>query len=159
VSPSPVLVLVPGLLALTALAGACRAPARAAADPGAAIDRAWDAHIEAARRDDLAGVLAMYADDALTLMEGAEPVRGRAAIEQAEREALERADVGDDVRHVRHELRLAGDAAFELGTVAGTMTPHGGEPVHVVYDFMATWRRTPGGGWRLACLAGRTASR
>ena len=124
-------------------------------DPGEAIDRAWDAHLAAARRKDLPGVLAMFADDALVLEVGKGPVHGRSAIEETERDALERADVGEDVHHVRHELRVEGDAAFELGTIAGSMTPKEGEPAKVVYDFMATWRCGADGEWRVACLAGR----
>lgn len=120
-----------------------------------AIAKEWDAHLAAARSKDAAGVLAMYANNALTIENDGDPVRGRAAIGQAELQGFETVDVQDDVVHRTHELRVVDDVAFELGTVEGTVRPKSQAGVHVVYDFMATWMREADGVWRLHCLVGR----
>ncbi len=120
-----------------------------------AIAKAWDGHLAAARSKDAAGVLAMYTENALTIENDGDPVRGRRAIEQAELQGFATVDVQDDVVHTTHELRLVGDVAYELGMVEGTVRPKGQAEVHVVYHFMATWMRETDGVWRLHCLVGR----
>ena len=127
------------------------APVRAA---GLAIDAAWRAHIDAAVRKDLAGVVAMYADDAVYLV-GDEPIVGLPAIEAMEAAGL----AGNDLVEATHtilELRRFEDVAYEIGTVVGPVRPHGEERTSEVhFAFMAKWVRGGDGAWRLHRLVGR----
>jgi hypothetical protein len=60
-----------------------------------------------------------------------------------------------DARHETHAVRLAGDIAYEVGTIAGPVKPAGDTARVVTFNFMAQWRREPSGAWRLTYLVGR----
>lgn len=122
-----------------------------------AIAAAWREHIDAARRDDLAGALAIYADDAVYAVAGQPELRGKAAIEAMEAAALRTSDVGV-VEHLSLALRADGAVAHELGTVAGDVTPVGGAPRRVEFHFLAAWRRDAQGVWRITYLVGHVAA-
>ena len=119
-----------------------------------AIGRAWADHIAAAKRRDLAGVIAMYAKDAVYAVGGGPEVRGRPAIDSMEAQGL-RAVTLIDARHETHAVRLAGDIAYEVGTIIGPVKPAGDTARVVAFNFMAQWRREPGDIWRLTYLVGR----
>ena len=119
-----------------------------------AIGRAWADHIAAAKRHDLAGVIAMYAKDAVYAVGGAPEVRGRPAIDSMEAQGL-RAVTVIDARHQTHMIRRVGDIAYEVGTIVGPVKPAGDTARVVTFNFMAQWRREPSGAWHLAYLVGR----
>jgi uncharacterized protein (TIGR02246 family) len=119
----------------------------------AAIDDAWRQHIDAAQRKDLAAVLAIYADDVVYVVPGAQEARGRAEIETLEAEALATNDVLDATHRI-DALRVYGDLAYELGTVRGPIRPRGQEASVVTFHFMAMWRLQVDGRWRIAHFMG-----
>ncbi|MGE0129669.1 MAG: SgcJ/EcaC family oxidoreductase [Blastocatellales bacterium] len=120
----------------------------------AAISTAWREHIEAAKRKDVAGVAAMYADDAVYIVPGAQEARGRPAIEAMEAQGLASADVLD-ATHTTRDLRVFDDVAYEIGTIAGPVRPQGKAAQTVTFHFMAMWRRQGDGSWRLWHFVGR----
>ncbi len=142
--------LLAGALACTAVRG----PGRPDEALRAEVAESWASHIAAAQRKDLAGVMAIYAEDAVYSTGGAPEVRGLDAIRRVEAESLAGADVLD-ARHTTHDLRVFGDAAFELGTIEGPVRPRGAEAANVVFRFMALWRRDAEGRWRVAHFVGR----
>lgn len=139
---------------LLTLAACASTPVAENSAVSAAVGRMWKEHIAAAQRKDLDATLAMYADDVVYVIPGAQDVRGRAALEVVEAEALRTADIFDVV-HSTHDLHVFGDVAYEVGTVHGPVRPHG-QPVRVVtFHFMAQWDRQVDGTWRVRCLVGR----
>jgi len=142
---------------VAALLGGCSSVERGGAPEAEvrdAVAAAWRGHIEAAQRKDLAGVMAIYAGDAVYAVAGAPEVRGRPALERMEAEGLAAADVLG-ATHTTHDLRVFGDAAFEIGTIEGPVRPRGEAARVVTFHFMAEWARGPGGAWRLRHLVGR----
>lgn len=144
-------------LAATALAGCSSAPllrGDAADRVHDALDRAWRDHIAAAQRHDVPGVVAIYTDDAVYVVEGSPPVRGRAALEEMERRGL---DAGEVLRaeHATDALRVDGDLAWELGTITGDIRPQDQDPQRVVFHYIAMWRLGTDRKWRIAHLVGQ----
>ena len=127
------------------------------ADAESAIAASWRDHIEAAQRKDLAAVMEIYADDVIYIIPGVMELHGKAALEESEAQTLASADVLEAV-HTVDNLRVYGDLAYELGTVAGPVRPKGGEPQTVTFHFMATWRRGQDGAWRIECMVGEAES-
>jgi ketosteroid isomerase-like protein len=95
----------------------------------------------------------MYADDAVYAVAGQPELRGKAAIEAMEVQGLRSSDVGE-VAHLSLALRVDGAVAHELGTIQGDVTLVGGTLRHVVFHFLAAWRRDAQGVWRIAHLVG-----
>jgi uncharacterized protein (TIGR02246 family) len=124
-----------------------------AEEVAAAVAASWREHIAAAQRKDLPGVAAIYADDAVYAVAGQAELRGKAAIEAMEARGLQASDVGA-VEHETLALRVDGVVAYELGTIAGDVTPRGAAARHVVFHFLAAWQRGPDGTWRIAHLVG-----
>jgi uncharacterized protein (TIGR02246 family) len=127
-----------------------------AAEVRGAIEAAWRQHIDAAQRKDLDGVLAIYADDASYSIPGTPPVRGREELRAMEARGLQAGEVLN-VRHKVEALRVDGDLAFELGTVAGDVRPADKAAQHVRFHYVALWRFEADGAWRIVYLAGQTA--
>lgn len=119
-----------------------------------AVGRVWADHLAAAKRADPVAVSAMYASDAVYAVGGTPEVRGRPAIDSLEARGLRAATVLD-VTHVTHAIRLAGDMAYEIGTITGPVRPAGDTARVVTFNFMAQWRREPDDAWRLTYLVGR----
>jgi ketosteroid isomerase-like protein len=120
-----------------------------------AIGGAWADHLAAAKRGDTAGVIAMYANDAVYAVRGAPEVRGRPAIDSLEARGLRAATVLDPISHTTHAVHPAGDIAYELGTISGPVRPTGDTVRVVTFRFMAQWRRESDGAWRLTYLVGQ----
>lgn len=139
-------------LCLLLTACAASPPPGLDAGVGDALHAAWTAHIQAAQRKDLAGVLDLYTEDAIYAV-GTPLRRGRTEIEAMEREGL----ASSDVRHATHStaaLRVRDARAFELGTVVGEVAVAGQPAQHVVFDYAAEWHRERDGTWRIAHLVG-----
>jgi len=152
-------VSVPLVLLVAMVSGATRSASAQANSPAlnvrAAVSRAWADHIAAAEKKDVAAVVAMYADDVVYIIDGGEEVRGRAAIEKMEATALASCDVLAAI-HTIEALTLAGDAAYELGTVAGSIKKPDQPPEHMTFHFMAMWQRQRDGTWRIRYMVGRS---
>ncbi len=96
---------------------------------------------------DAAAMAACYAEDAKLLAENTELIRGRTAIEQFWRHAIERARTANASRTISlDEVTTSGDLGYALGTVVVTIPP-GRE---VTTKYATIWQRDPDGRWRLA---------
>jgi len=123
----------------------------------AAIEQAWSRHIAAAQAGNLDGVMEIYAADVVYVAADGQTTRGAAAVRAQEAESL----ATSTLLHAEHVVRgliVAGEVAYELGTVRGPIRAGDAEPVEVRYDFMAQWRRDPSAQWRIGYLVG-TAER
>jgi uncharacterized protein (TIGR02246 family) len=96
---------------------------------------------------DAPGMAAFYAQDARLLAENTELIRGRAAIEQFWRHAIERAQAAGAIRTVSlEEITSSGSLGYALGTVT-VRIPQGPQ---LTTKYAVIWQRDPDGRWRLA---------
>ena len=96
---------------------------------------------------DAAGMAAFYAEDAKLLAEGTGLIRGRGAIEEFWRHAIDRARTAGAVRTISlDEVTDSGDLGYALGTVV-VRIPHRGE---ITTKYATIWQRDTDGRWRLA---------
>lgn len=96
---------------------------------------------------DAAGMAGFYAEDAKLLAENTELVRGRAAIEQFWRHAIERARAAHAIRTISlDQVTSSGDLGYALGTVM-VQIPH--RP-RMTTKYATIWQREADGQWRLA---------
>jgi ketosteroid isomerase-like protein len=90
---------------------------------------------------------AFYAEDAKLLAEGTGLIRGRGAIEEFWRHAIDRARAAGAVRTISlDEVTDSGDLGYALGTVV-VRIPHRGE---ITTKYATIWQRDTDGRWRLA---------
>ena len=142
-------------------AWACTASSNPPSDPvspttaevRAAVLDGWTRHIEAAKRKDLDAVMKIYGDDVVYIIPGVQELRGLAAMEESEAQALASSDVLNAVHRI-DSLQVYEDLAYELGTVEGPVQPQGEPARTVTFHSMATWRRQPNGAWRIQHLVG-----
>jgi ketosteroid isomerase-like protein len=99
-------------------------------------------HAEAFNRGDVAGFARVYAEDARILPPDAEPIDGRAAIEQFWAGAARQLGIRD-LRLISDEVEVLGERAYEQGRFE-FMTGQG--PARG--KFIVVWRREPDGEWR-----------
>jgi uncharacterized protein (TIGR02246 family) len=118
-----------------------------------AIGEAWREHLAAVRRKDAAAVGRLYADDVVYIVPGEHEVRGREAIDAMEAQGLASVEIGD-VTHRTEALRVHGDLALEIGTVAGPVRPRGQEAKEVTFRYVARWKRQADGRWRVQHMVG-----
>ncbi|MFG0275010.1 MAG: YybH family protein [Phycisphaerales bacterium] len=119
--------------------------------PGAALHAAIvEANRELERRfrdGDLAGVAAMYADDALLLGPGPTRVEGRDAVDAYWTRIAEPVDWTLEV----FEVRGARDIAHQLGRSTLVVGRPDSDDTHTsVVDFALVWKRAASGEWRIA---------
>ena len=96
---------------------------------------------------DAAGMAAFYAEEAKLLAEDTELIRGRAAIEEFWRQAIDRARAAGATRTISlDEVTDSGDLGYALGTVV-VRIPHRGE---ITTKYATIWQRDADGRWRLA---------
>jgi uncharacterized protein (TIGR02246 family) len=126
---------------LAALAG-CSPPSRPG-DDGArkAIEAAVDRYVEASNEGDVAGLTALYADDAVLLPPDREPIEGREAIAEFWREGT---DSGLEVTTLR--LDVDGDVGYLIGRYR--LPPTDDEPADSGKTVMCL-RRQRDGSWKL----------
>jgi ketosteroid isomerase-like protein len=120
----------------------------------AAISTAWRDHIDAAKRKDVKGVVAMYSEDVVYIIPGASEVRGRPAINTMEAQGLAAADVLE-AAHTSHDVQVFNNVAYEIGTIAGPVRAKGQTVKLVTFHFMGMWQLQEDGAWRLSYLVGR----
>lgn len=118
------------------------------------IDSAWRAHAAAAKARDADGLVAIYADDAVYVVEGNPPVVGKNQLAAMETRGLDQGDV-QSVRHRCDALRVDGDLAWELGSIDATVQPKGQQPQTVTFHFVAMWKLGKDRRWRIGHLVGQ----
>lgn len=120
-----------------------------AADADAAraeIARLRDNWVAAAERDDAATVAAMYTEDAVLAVPGAEPARGREAIQQMlARDFPTQSNLRVDSR----ETEVQGDLAYDFGEYTAQVTPPGGSATETSGTYVVVLRRQGDGTWKL----------
>jgi uncharacterized protein (TIGR02246 family) len=139
---SPVLALLPLLLAACATVGGGRAADEAAIRAGSA---AW---AEALQTKDLDRLVGLYARDAIILEPGEEAIRGHAAIRAYYVPFLEM-DI-TEVRSTPTEVVVArsGELAYEMGTYRFAVNGRNGAVLEDRGRYTVVWTRE-GGAWRM----------
>jgi uncharacterized protein (TIGR02246 family) len=135
----------PFVLLLAASAVASEAPN--VTSPGAvrvAIDARNAEWMAAFRRGDTKAVAALYDDDATVIPGGAEPIRGRGAIESLFRNAQ---TTLKDVRLETTNLTIVGDYAYETGKSHQVIASPEGKMSAATDDYVVIWKRGKDGQW------------
>ena len=98
--------------------------------------------------EDLPQVLAMMAEDAVFLLPGQPPMRGRDAFAAAIRPAFDRFHI-ESTSNI-HEIQVAGDWAWCWNQLKVTMSPKStGAPIRRSGYTLTVFRRNPDGRWVL----------
>jgi len=119
----------------------------------AAIHAAWLRHIAGAIQRDPVAVSEIYAPNAVYAA-GTVEVRGRPALDTMETRGFGAMTVLD-AKHTTTDLQVAGDVAYELGSIVGPVQPKGDSARVMSFHFMAQWRKQADGNWRLTYLVGQ----
>ena len=114
----------------------------------ATLRRTSDSIGAAFRRGDAAAVAAAYTEDAVLLMPGAEPLRGRAQIQAALTGILDGMRVVEAAQEPV-EVRVWGDEAYEWGNSRYVFASPGQPQVRDAGKYLVIWRRQPDGAWRV----------
>ena len=155
-SRASLLRLVPSLLMVFA---ACATPGpkligSGAEDVSGSIDAAWRAHSAAAIARDTEGIVDIYADDAVYVVDGQRPIVGKKALAAMESLGMQQGEIRA-VRHRCEALRVDGDLAWELGSIDATVQPKEQAPQTVTFHFVAMWRLGKDRRWRIGHLVGQ----
>jgi uncharacterized protein (TIGR02246 family) len=106
---------------------------------------AW---LEATAAGDLPKVLSLMADDAVFLMPGRPPMRGREAFAAAFQAGASHVRI--DGKSEIQEIEVAGDFAYFWSHLSVTVTPRqGGSPMHRSGFTLTVLRKQPEGNWLL----------
>jgi len=112
-----------------------------------AITTVFEQAIAAANAGDVEGVLAVYADDAVSLPPNEPPASGEAAI----RAKFQPTFAENTVRIAtsQDEVVVAGDLAVMRISFEETVTPKGeGEPIELGGHWLIVWRKQSDGSWK-----------
>jgi uncharacterized protein (TIGR02246 family) len=104
--------------------------------------------LAAVKAGDTRKVVSLMAEDAVFLLPGKPPIRGRAAFAKGQ-EAFK--DFSLDARSYIQEIRVMGDWAYSWTTLTVTVTPRqgGGEGVTRTGNTLSILRKTDDGSWVL----------
>jgi len=119
-----------------------------------AIRDAWRAHADAAKARDAQGLVQVYADDAVYVVEGQKPIVGKKELIAMESRGLEQGEILR-MRHHCDSLRVDGDIAWELGTIEASVQPKGQQPQDVTFHYVAMWKLGKDRAWRIGHLLGQ----
>jgi len=119
----------------------------------AAIHATWLRHIAGAIQRDPVAVSEIYAPNAVYAA-GTVEVRGRPALDTMETRGFGAMTVLD-AKHTTTDLQVAGEVAYELGSIVGPVQPKGDSARVMSFHFMAQWRKQADGNWRLTYLVGQ----
>lgn len=101
--------------------------------------------------ENLDGIVALYTLDAEWLPPSGAPVIGIEAIREKYRVLFESSDL--DVEVLAHEIRVAGDWAFCVGSTRVSSKPRkGGDPTRTEDKFVTILQRCPDARWRMRYL-------
>jgi uncharacterized protein (TIGR02246 family) len=112
-----------------------------------AVDRQNAREIDAQKRGDAAAVAAIFAPDAAFLRDGADPIRGRAAIQSAIQDDMTRSKWKDASLTVQ-EAEASGDTGYLLEDAV--ITPDAPDAVPWKGKCIQTWKRQPDGAWLIS---------
>jgi len=140
------------ILPLVLLAAACQPAAveQQAVTTGPdveAITTAFDQAVAAANAGNVAGVLAVYADNVVSSPPHEPPTSGIAALRQMFEPQFAENTIHITVRP--YELVVAGDLGVMRTSYQETITPKGeGDPVEMSGDWLIIWRKQSDGSWK-----------
>ncbi len=141
-----------GIVLMTVTVGRMVAPGRAAVDPKkeiAAFNQKLD---EVTLKMDNAGVLALWAEDGVTLLPGMAALEGKKNIAEFMEEVVAKLR-GYHVAEQRsdfHSIEVSGDWAFEWGTTFQVVQPPGGGPTIANHGkILLVLHREANGEWKL----------
>ncbi len=97
---------------------------------------------------DIATSLESYSDNAVSMMPGMPPMRGKSAIEQGISGMMTEMKV-TAARFTTEDVMVAGDLAIESGTYAMSMQPKTGKAFDDVGKYISIWQRQADGGWKV----------
>jgi uncharacterized protein (TIGR02246 family) len=101
---------------------------------------------KAAQAGDMDKVASYFADDAVMISAGEQPVRGKQAIQAHLAEASK--IPGFKIRWEPLEGKVSGDMGYLLERTHLTMTGPQGAPMTQTLQAVTVWRRMPDGSWR-----------
>jgi uncharacterized protein (TIGR02246 family) len=143
--------IVPLLLAGLACAGEAPTPDADTLAIRALLERSADAN----NAGDIAGWVALFADDAVYMPDNSPPITTRNDLERVAVSGFGR--YRNNIRIEPVEIVLLGDWAFAQAHVTGNAVPRGsGNPVVVDRKEIVLFRRQADGNWRIARLIGNS---
>ena len=110
------------------------------------IKAAHRAFAEAAVRHDLDGITSVFAVDAIIMPPDAEMVKGRDAIRQHWKGAMDGGLSGLEI--IPTEIRIIGDVAIEIGHATLSMAPPGAPATETSVKYIEIWKKVRGH-WRV----------
>ena len=114
----------------------------------AAINALTDRAEEALNGGDAAASVALYTDEAVSMIPNRPAAVGKEAISQAMHAAL--AANSYELSLSTEEVEVLGDWAFWRGSYSVTLTPSEGEPIEDKGKVLNILRRQPDGSWKIA---------
>ena len=113
---------------------------------------AADAKFTAAiNKGDTATAFGVYSDDAILMMPGEKPWRGRAELSKGFGGLMSAMTVSE-MSMKTETLLVSGDMAVESGTYAMTLTPKAGKNPKATKDegkYLTTWKKQADGSWKI----------
>jgi ketosteroid isomerase-like protein len=137
---------------LLLLAGACqqRAPVPDARAEALSALRAADSTLQSAvAARDVAGTMALYADDAVLLPLAKPIAEGRDAIRKEWEHSFGIPGFSNSSRLTAHDVSIDGTMGVTRGTYEAIMKAPRGETVVERGKWVSVWRRATGGPWRI----------
>jgi len=118
----------------------------------ATIRKLGDEFVEAYNAGDLKRIRGIFADDVVDMSAGGPTHTGEAAKEHfLARVAATHASFHPSLVIHIDEIRVAGDWAFQRGSLVVTLSPkHGGELSYIRQRYLEIWRRNAQGCWKIA---------
>lgn len=145
------------LVSALALAG-CAQPTQAPAptpppDTRAADEAAIHAAVKewsaSARAKDVDKFTAVYAEDAVVMMEDAPDVRGKAAIREAMTGMMQDPNFALSFEASKVVVARSGDLAYETGTYTMTMSDAKKKPAPDGGQYVVVWQKQADGAWKV----------
>ena len=114
-----------------------------------AINSVLSEHVAAVNAGDVSANMSGFAEDVVYLPPDGPPVRGKVALESFLRSAVDSFDA--QIEMVPEETVVAGEWAFQWGTITGTLRPiGGGDSVSLDGKWMYVYQRQGDGSWKIA---------
>ncbi|MCI0526762.1 MAG: SgcJ/EcaC family oxidoreductase [Nitrospira sp.] len=111
-----------------------------------AIEEGITKWVEAFNKGDVAGVVAIYADDAMLLPPNGEVIQGKQGIQEFWSSALQ---ILKDVSLNTLEIGGSGDTGYRIGKYTLKVQPEGQQPAMDSGKYVEVWKRQADGSWKL----------